>query len=81
MIRIAITAAACQAIAVTMPGCEPEAGDGERLIWLEPAVVNRLRCLRGRVRATPTSFCSWRRKRLEYQGALNAVATVPCHVS
>ena len=31
MIRIAINAAACQAIAVTMPGCEPEAGDGDRI--------------------------------------------------
>jgi hypothetical protein len=47
MIRSAITAAACQAIAVTMPGCEPEAGDGERLIRLEPSVVNKLRFLRG----------------------------------
>jgi hypothetical protein len=30
-----------------MPGCEPEAGDGERLIWLESSVVNKLRFLRG----------------------------------
>jgi hypothetical protein len=46
MIRSAITAAACQAL-VTMPGCEPEAGDSERLIRLEPSVVNKLRFLRG----------------------------------
>jgi hypothetical protein len=52
MIRITITAAAFEAIAATMPlgsvGCEPEPdAKGERWIWLEPRLVDRLRALRG----------------------------------
>ena len=51
MIRIAITPAAFEAIAATLPlgsvGYEREPDEkGERLIWLDPAVVNRLRTLR-----------------------------------
>jgi hypothetical protein len=52
MIRITITLAAFEAIAATMPigsvGYE-RAGDseGERHIWLAPAVVDRLAALRG----------------------------------
>ncbi len=50
MIRIAITEAAFQAIASTMPlgsvGYEAEVGaNGERLIWLAPNLVDRLRAL------------------------------------
>ncbi len=52
MIRIAITQAAFDAIARTMPfgGVNFEAGvddKGERYIWLPRAVVDRLRSLRG----------------------------------
>jgi hypothetical protein len=51
MIRIAITAAAFEAVAARLPGSvgfEREPTDnGERLIWLEPHVVNKLRYLRG----------------------------------
>ena len=52
MIRIAITAEAFEAIAVTLPlgtvGYENELSPkGERMIWLEARVVDRLRCLRG----------------------------------
>jgi hypothetical protein len=51
MIRIAITSAAFEAIASTLPLCsvgyEAEAdGNGERQIWLDPEVVNRLRAQR-----------------------------------
>ena len=53
MIRIAITPAAFEAVAATLPlgsvGYENEVGErGERYVWLEPNVVNRLRALRGR---------------------------------
>ena len=52
MIRIAITQAAFDAIASTMPlgsvGYENEVGpNGERYVWLAPDVVNRLSGLRG----------------------------------
>jgi hypothetical protein len=52
MIKIAITVEAFEAIASTLPlgsvGYENEANErGERLIWLEPNVVNRLRAVRG----------------------------------
>ena len=52
MIRIAITQAAFDAIARTMPfgSVNFEAGvddNGERYIWLPRAVVDRLRALRG----------------------------------
>ena len=52
MIRIAITPAAFEAIAVTLPlgsvGYENEINErGERLIWLDYAVVSRLRAARG----------------------------------
>ena len=59
MIRIAITAAAFEAIAATLPlgsvGYENKINErGERLIWLEPTVVDRLRSLRGPGKATAT---------------------------
>jgi hypothetical protein len=51
-IRIAITKAAFEAIAATMPmgsvGYENKTNEkGERCVWLEPTVVDRLRSLRG----------------------------------
>lgn len=52
MIRIAITAAAFDAISATLPlgsvGFEGEASEkGERLIWVEASVAERLRAMRG----------------------------------
>lgn len=52
MIRIAISQAAFEAIARTLPfgsvSFENKIDEqGERLIWLEPSVVDRLRALRG----------------------------------
>jgi hypothetical protein len=52
VIKIAITEAAFEAIARTLPlgsvGYENEANErGEKLIWLERTVVDRLRSLRG----------------------------------
>jgi hypothetical protein len=51
LLRIAITPAAFEAIAKTLPlgsvGYENATNErGERLIWLDPAVVNRLRAMR-----------------------------------
>jgi hypothetical protein len=53
MIKIAIWQAAFESIARTLPfgsvGYENAINEkGERLIWLEPNVVDRLRTLRGR---------------------------------
>jgi hypothetical protein len=52
VVRIAISQAAFEAIAKTLPfgsvGYENAVNErGERLIWLEPRVVDRLRALRG----------------------------------
>ncbi len=51
MIRIAISQAAFEAIAKTLPGSvnyENATNEkGERLVWLEYGVVDRLRSLRG----------------------------------
>jgi hypothetical protein len=52
VIRIAISAGAFEAIAATPPlgsvGYENETTEqGERLIWLEPHVVDKLRAMRG----------------------------------
>jgi hypothetical protein len=52
LIRVAISAEAFEAVSALLPmgniGFEREPDDnGERLIWLEPHVVNRLRALRG----------------------------------
>ncbi len=57
MIRIAITAAAFEAIEHTMPlgsvAVEPKADEkGERQIWLEPHILAKLKALRGP--ASPT---------------------------
>jgi hypothetical protein len=52
MIRIAITPAAFEAIAATLPlgsvGYEPKVdAQGQRLVWLETAIVDRLGAMRG----------------------------------
>jgi hypothetical protein len=52
LIGVSITAAAFEAIATTMPlgsvSFEPQLGTkGDRQIWLDDAVVNRLKALRG----------------------------------
>jgi hypothetical protein len=52
VIKIAITEAAFEAITATLPlgnvGYENQTNEkGERLIWLDRAVVDRLRSLRG----------------------------------
>ena len=52
MMRIAITAAAHEAIVATLPlgsvGYETEANErGERLIWLDAAMADRLGAMRG----------------------------------
>ena len=59
MIRIANSAEAFKAIARTLPlgsvSFENKVNKrGERLIWLEPTVVNRLRAARAPARATAT---------------------------
>jgi hypothetical protein len=52
MVRIAISQAAFDVIAKTLPlgsvGYENATNEkGERLIWLEPSMVDRLRAMRG----------------------------------
>ena len=52
MIRISLSQAAYDAICATLPlgsvGYENKTNaNGERLIWLEPAVIVRLRAMRG----------------------------------
>ena len=52
MIRIAMTPAAFEAIAATLPlgslGYENDVNErGERYVWLVPNVVDRLRAMRG----------------------------------
>jgi hypothetical protein len=59
MIRITNTAAAYEAIAATLPlglvGVKREAdAKGERQIWLEPRVLDRLKAMRGPGESTPT---------------------------
>jgi hypothetical protein len=68
MIRIAISQAAFDAIARTIPfgSANFEAGideRGERYIWLPRAVVDRLRSLVDRAEASATSSSVWRRAR------------------
>jgi hypothetical protein len=59
MVRIAISQAAFDAIAKTLPlgsvGYENATNEkGERLIWLDPAVLARLKAMRGPGEATAT---------------------------
>jgi hypothetical protein len=65
VIRIAITVEAFEAIVATMQlgpvGFENATNErGERLIWLDPTVVSRLRSLRGP--GESYRFCGWRRR-------------------
>ena len=71
MIRIAITLAAYDAVCATMPlgsvAVEPEASErGERLIWLEAAMADRLCAIArtGRDLQQGHFAWSWRRRRL-----------------
>jgi hypothetical protein len=85
MVRIAISQAAFDAIAKTLAlgsvGFENKVNEkGERLIWLDRAVVDRLRALRGPgesysdvilqiPRASGRSYCHWEpRQRLHASG-------------
>ena len=69
MIRIAITEAAFEAIADTLPFGSVSYGialneRGERLVWLEARVVDQLAAQRGgQARAKATSSCGWSRSR------------------
>jgi hypothetical protein len=62
MVRITITEAAHDAIARTLPlgsvAVEPQANErGERLIWLETAMVDRLGAVRGPSESYRDVFC------------------------
>ena len=68
MIRIAISQAAFDALAATLPlgsvGYENQTNErGERLIWLDHAVVSRLRAMRGPGESIRTLSCGWWRWR------------------
>jgi hypothetical protein len=70
VIRIAITQAAYDAICGTLPlgsvGYENKTNaNGERLIWLERAVVDRLRAMPGPGEDWSDVICGWRRKALD----------------
>ena len=59
-----------EAIARTLPvgsvGFENATNErGEKLIWLDRAVVDRLRSLRGPGECSAMSYCGWRRKAAE----------------
>ena len=63
MIKIAISQAAFDAIAATLPlgsvGYENEVNErGERLIWLDPAAVSRLRHARARRKLPRCDFAA-----------------------
>ena len=64
MIRIAISQAAFEAVVRTLPfgsvSFENKIDqNGDRLIWLERRVVNRLRSLRGPGESYSDVFCGW----------------------
>jgi hypothetical protein len=65
MIRITISQAAFEAIARSLPfgsvSFQNKTNErGERLIWLEPRVVDRLRTLRGRGESFSDVILRWR---------------------
>jgi hypothetical protein len=73
MIRIAITAEAFEAIASTLAlgsvGYENKIDEhGNRRIWLDRAMVDRLRSCGARAKATAMSFWDWRRRRHRRRG-------------
>ncbi len=64
MIRIAISPAAFDAVAATLPvgsmAVEAEANErGERYVWLEERWLNKLDAMRRRTRPIATSFSDW----------------------
>ena len=68
MIKIAITKAAFDAIAATLPlgsvSFENAFNErGERYVWLPPNVVDRLRATRRPGESAATSSCGWPRAR------------------
>ena len=68
MIRIAISQAAFDAIAATLPLGSVSfenaiTENGDRLIWLERRWLDRLRALRGRGESYSDVICGWRRKK------------------
>jgi len=68
MVCIAISQSAFDEIAKTLPlgsvGFENKVNEkGERLIWLDPAVLARLKRCAGLAKATATSSCGWRTSR------------------
>ena len=67
MIRIAISQTAFEAFARTLPlgnvSFENKTDeDGNRLIWLDRAIVDRLRSLRGPGESFSDVFCGWQPK-------------------
>ena len=75
--RLALSLTAFEAIVETLPlgsvGYEPALNaKGERLIWVEAAVADRLMAMR---RAIPTSSCGWSRTRRR-AGAVSHSLTV-----
>ena len=82
MVRIAISQAAFDAIAKTLPlgsvGYENKLNEkGERLIWLDRAVVDRLRALRGPGESySDVSSCDWRRRAAEGCAATGLITRV-----
>ena len=80
MVRIAITQAAFEAIAKTLPlgsvSYENKVNEkGERLIWLDRGVVNRLTAMRGPARASARSSSGWRRARRASRHPVRARST------
>jgi hypothetical protein len=63
MIRIAITPEAFQAVSAMLPGSvgyerDPD-DNGDRLIWLEPHIVDNCAICAAPARASATSSSSW----------------------
>jgi hypothetical protein len=67
MIRIAITAAAFEAIRATLPSSvgveQKRAANGDYHIWLDPRYVDRLRALRGPDESYSDVIFDWRSAR------------------
>ena len=86
MVRIAITPAAYDAICATLPlgsvGYEAEANErGERYVWLEAAMVDRLGAIRaGRARPIAMSSCGspgWRARAPHSSGPFRPCLRAP----
>jgi hypothetical protein len=65
VIRIAISQAAFDAIAATLPSSvgveQNRAPNGDYFIWLDPSMSIGFGLCAAPARAIPTSFCGWRR--------------------